>query len=228
MSKKKKVATPSGFRDRIVELRRVPASTLVANEKNWRKHPRAQRDILSGLLDEVGFAGAVIAREVDGELVLIDGHLRASEMGDQEIPVLVTDLTPEEADLVLMTYDPIGSLAGTDQEMLQSILEDVQTTNDAIVDMMADYLARPPFLPDDEIDADGDPTDDDGEPGGSDHDFDWNDIQGEQFVDFRFGDYKGRCLRNTYDAFVVQYKAAQERSGAVMLDDVLRSWLHVG
>ena len=29
-------------RDRITELRRVPARDLIANPKNWRTHPKAQ------------------------------------------------------------------------------------------------------------------------------------------------------------------------------------------
>ena len=30
-------------RDRIKELRRVPASELIPHSKNWRRHPKAQR-----------------------------------------------------------------------------------------------------------------------------------------------------------------------------------------
>ena len=38
------------IRDRIKELRRVKASQLRPNPKNWRTHPQAQRDVLCGLL----------------------------------------------------------------------------------------------------------------------------------------------------------------------------------
>ena len=40
---------PGALRDRVVELRRVVAGDLVPNPKNWRRHPKAQRDALSGL-----------------------------------------------------------------------------------------------------------------------------------------------------------------------------------
>src|SRR5437879_5041884 len=66
------------IRDRIKELRRVRARDLVPNPKNWRVHPKVQRRALRALLTEVGYADALIARELpDGRLQLIDGHLRA-------------------------------------------------------------------------------------------------------------------------------------------------------
>jgi hypothetical protein len=36
------------MRDRVQELRRVPASELRANPKNWRRHPPAQQEALLG------------------------------------------------------------------------------------------------------------------------------------------------------------------------------------
>jgi hypothetical protein len=63
------------LRDRVIELRRVPVDELLPNPKNWRKHPTAQLEALRGLLVEVGFAGAALARQAeDGSLILIDGH----------------------------------------------------------------------------------------------------------------------------------------------------------
>ena len=49
------------IRDRIKELRRVVASELVPNPKNWRSHPPAQQDALKGLLAELGYCDAVLA-----------------------------------------------------------------------------------------------------------------------------------------------------------------------
>ena len=51
------------IRDRIVDFRRVRASELLPNPRNWRTHPKAQRDALSGILAEIGYADALIARE---------------------------------------------------------------------------------------------------------------------------------------------------------------------
>src|SRR5580704_15039100 len=89
-------------RDRIRELRRVRARELLPNRKNWRRHPKAQAEALRGLLAEVGYADALLVRELpDGRLVLIDGHLRAETTPDSEVPVLVLDVTAEEADKIL-------------------------------------------------------------------------------------------------------------------------------
>src|SRR5215471_992928 len=70
--------TKINIRDRVKELRRVRASDLVANSKNWRRHPATQRKAMQAVLAEVGYADALLAREDEnGRLILIDGHLRA-------------------------------------------------------------------------------------------------------------------------------------------------------
>ena len=97
------------IRDRIKELRRVPASELIPNPKNWRSHPKEQQDALRGILAEVGIAGAVLARELpSGELMLIDGHMRADTDPTAVWPVLVLDVTEAEADKLLATYEKLG------------------------------------------------------------------------------------------------------------------------
>jgi ParB-like chromosome segregation protein Spo0J len=127
------------IRDRIKELRRVKASELHPNPKNWRTHPKQQLDAIRGILAEVGFAGAELARELpDGSLQLIDGHARAEIAGDAEIPVLVLDVTESEADKILATYDPIGAMAEADAVRLEELLREVQTGSEALAEMLAD------------------------------------------------------------------------------------------
>src|SRR5215831_69102 len=97
------------IRDRIKELRRVRAGDLKPHPKNWRVHPDAQKNALRGLLAEIGYADTLLTRELpDGSLQLIDGHLRAETTPDSQVPVLVTDLTEEEAEKVLLTLDPLA------------------------------------------------------------------------------------------------------------------------
>jgi len=60
------------IRDRIVSFRRVPAKDLLPNPKNWRTHPDQQADALKGVLSESGFSDAVLARETEYGLMLID------------------------------------------------------------------------------------------------------------------------------------------------------------
>jgi hypothetical protein len=115
------------FRNRVKELRTVRASELQPHPKNWRAHSNAQKDAIRGILQEVGFAGAeLVIEKADGSLMLIDGHARAGIAGDAEVPVLVLDLTEEEAEKVLATYDPIGAMATISENELDDLLASVQ------------------------------------------------------------------------------------------------------
>jgi hypothetical protein len=118
------------FRDRIKELRRVPAKMLVANEKNWREHDVRQQDAMLELLSEIGYADALVAYELpDGRLKLINGHMRAGLTPEHEVPVLVLDVTDEEADKLLATFDPVSSFAATNKAKLKSLLDSLQINN---------------------------------------------------------------------------------------------------
>lgn len=141
------------IKDRIKELRRVKASELVPNPKNWRTHPTKQKDALKGVLSEIGYADALLARELpDGSLMLLDGHLRAETTPEQEVPVLVLDLTEEEGDKLLATLDPLAGLAGKDEGALEELLEAISTDNEALQSMLDDLSGKLPF---DEEEIDG-------------------------------------------------------------------------
>ena len=120
------------IKDRIKELRRVRASELIPNPKNWRTHPSAQQDALRGVLAEVGYADALIARETPDGLMLVDGHLRAETTPDSNVPVLVLDINEAEADLMLATLDPLAAMAGRDEERLTDLLAAVSSENDTV------------------------------------------------------------------------------------------------
>lgn len=121
------------IRDRVKELRRVRAADLRPNPRNWRTHPPQQQDALRGVLAEVGYADALLARELaDGSLMLIDGHLRAETTPDACVPVLILDVDENEADKILLTHDPLAGMATISEERLRELLADVQTENVAI------------------------------------------------------------------------------------------------
>jgi len=141
------------MKDRIKELRRVRASELVANDRNWRTHDETQRRTLRGLVEEIGFAGVVLAWEnEDGKLELIDGHLRQDISGEEEIPVAVLDVNREEAEKLLVMTDPLSAMAGTDAGKLGDLLAGM-TTDDIMVRELLDTLA---------LEAGGDLEDEDG------------------------------------------------------------------
>jgi len=133
------------IRNRVKELRHVPASDLRPNPKNWRTHPTSQRDALRGILAEVGMADAVLARELsDGSLMLIDGHLRAETLGDGRVPVLVLDVNEAEADKLLATLDPVAAMAGKDAEQLAALLGQLKEQDDNLASLVwPDYIIDP-------------------------------------------------------------------------------------
>jgi len=127
------------IKDRVKELRRVKASELVPNPKNWRTHPQGQQDALKGVLAEIGYADALLVRELtDGSLMLIDGHLRAEATPDALVPVLVLDVNEHEADQLLAMLDPLAAMAKADAAKLDELLKTVELSSAAVTDMLKD------------------------------------------------------------------------------------------
>lgn len=160
MAKKQKTAsqTTSGVRDRIKRFDRVLASELVPHPNNWRTHPEKQRAAVSGILCEIGYADALIVRELEnGTLQIIDGHLRADLDPNQMVPVLVLDVSESEGDKLLLTLDPLAELAEADTEHLQALLEVVQTGDQALAGVIADLAQAHDIIPSNsELAEDGD------------------------------------------------------------------------
>jgi hypothetical protein len=136
------------IRDRVKELRRVKAGLLRPHPQNWRMHPQAQQDALRGVLAEIGYAGALLARELsDGSLQLLDGHLRAETTPDMEVPVLVVDLDEREAAKLLAVHDPLAAMAEANEQMLAELLAGVETDSDAVQSLLDQMLADAETLP---------------------------------------------------------------------------------
>jgi len=126
-----------GLRDRVVELRRVPSDELQDNASNWRVHPYAQQAALDELLEQVGIAGALTAYHSErngGALTLIDGHERRGHQADW--PVIILDVTDEEADLLLLTLDPIAGMAAASAPELNALLAGTHPGTVALEDLL--------------------------------------------------------------------------------------------
>lgn len=144
------------FRNRIKELREVPASALLKNPRNWRKHPTSQRRALRAALEEIGMADALLARETPAGLELIDGHLRADVSGDTPVSVLVLDVDEVEAGKLLATLDPLAAMAETDRAALDALVAEVGMDSEAIkLTLLKGEGAEP--------ESEGDGDDDDGD-----------------------------------------------------------------
>jgi hypothetical protein len=112
---------------------------LRLNEKNWRQHPPKQQAAMREMLADIGYADALIAREVeDGELVLIDGHLRAGLTPDDFVPVLVLDVNEQEANKLLLSLDPLSAMADVDTGALDALIRSIEPSGEAISEMYSD------------------------------------------------------------------------------------------
>ena len=116
------------IKNRIVGLEYHRADSLVLNKDNFRKHPTRQIKYLNDAIAEIGIAGACLAWKCQetGKLTLIDGHLRASLNPEAELPVLVLDLTDEEAKKLLLTYDSVTGLAKVDKDLYNDLFKQVE------------------------------------------------------------------------------------------------------
>ena len=117
------------------------AGDLMPEPRNWRRHPKSQSDALAGVLREIGYADALLARETPDGLMLVDGHLRASLTPDTLVPVLVLDVTEAEAATILATLDPLAAMAQADKSALDALLRSV-STGEAAVQQMLSQLAQ--------------------------------------------------------------------------------------
>jgi hypothetical protein len=112
------------IRNRIKAHRRVRAGDLVPHEFNFRQHGDVQRDALVALYREVGFARSLLAYELpDGRLKLIDGHLRRDLDPDMEVEVEVLDVNEDEARTLLLSIDPLASLAMEQEQLRDRLVE---------------------------------------------------------------------------------------------------------
>ncbi|HSW41051.1 MAG TPA: hypothetical protein VLM76_00890, partial [Patescibacteria group bacterium] len=133
------------WRNRITGSGEEAPDQLLANPANWRIHPKAQQDALAGALDTVGWVGQVLVNQRTG--FVVDGHARvalALSRGEPTVPVLYVDLAPDEEALVLATLDPIGAMAGRDDEKLRSLLADVTVDDAGLLALLGDLAGNDP------------------------------------------------------------------------------------
>lgn len=126
MAKKKAESqAPEQWRNRIVGEAEVLASELVPHEWNWRTHPKAQKDALSDVLDQVGWVQRVVVNRRSGKIV--DGHARVELCAarGETVPVVYVDLSDQEEALILATLDPLGAMAGKDSDKLAGLVAEI-------------------------------------------------------------------------------------------------------
>lgn len=126
------------WKNRIVGYGEKPAKDFIFNPLNWRMHPEFQRRALHGILREVGWVTGVIENVTTGHL--LDGHARIEEAlakdENEMVPFIKVELTEEEERKVLAVLDPIGALAGTDDNKLKELSSILSFESDALGELM--------------------------------------------------------------------------------------------
>jgi len=147
-------AAKQAWRNRIVGHDVKPASWFLANEENWRIHPKKQQEATEGVLDEVGWVQDVMVNkrtspqwaDRQGVETLVDGHMRvllALKVSDDEpVPLEYVDLTPDEERKVLLTLDPLAAMAAADKEKLDGLLREVSSESAAVQAMLAEIAEK--------------------------------------------------------------------------------------
>ena len=142
------------FKNRIVGHGEKPADQFVNNPDNPRVHPQKQRDAIEGSLNTLGFIAPVIVNKNTGYLV--DGHERIWQAlangDDTPVPYIEVDLSPDEEKLALAVFDWTTVLADYDRDMLDSLLQDVQTDDANLQTMLADMAIELDLYPDPDAD----------------------------------------------------------------------------
>jgi hypothetical protein len=138
--------------DRISQLRYVSASSLIKNPSAWKSHPREQKYALEGSLTEIGMVLPLLARETpSGELMLLDGHLRAKLLAHQVVPVLVVDVGENEGNTILATLDPVARMSEVSPEKLGKLLHKVETGEQALAELLTTLAEGCAIIPRDDV-----------------------------------------------------------------------------
>lgn len=98
---------------------------------------------MRGILDEIGYAGALLGRELpDGRVLILDGHLRASVSVDTSVPVLILDLTEEEGDKLLALLDRITAMAKEDKTSAARLIEGLKFSNESLSEYLDSWKGK--------------------------------------------------------------------------------------
>lgn len=124
---------------RPLRLEWIEAGSLAENPLNWRRHPEGQTAALKELIgdEEVGWAGACLYNERTKRL--IDGHARKSAVDPKTpIPVLIGSWSEAAEKKILLTLDPLASMAVADAEALRELVASVELSGDSLKSMVDD------------------------------------------------------------------------------------------
>lgn len=133
------------IRDRIIDVQSMKLGDIADNPRNPKTHPKRQGEAIRGVVKEVGWAGVPLvykSERLNGNLAFVDGHLRKREFPELEVRVAVTDLSDSEADLLLLTYDPIAQMAEAAKEKMNDLLRNVNSSEESVTALLSEMAEK--------------------------------------------------------------------------------------
>jgi hypothetical protein len=124
--------------DNTLRLEWMDPATLKDNPSQWRKHPESQLQSLQAVLQDVGWAGALLLNEKTGHLIDGHGRKKVSVGKNGKVPVLVGSWSEDDEKKILATLDPLAGLAESDSDKLESLLRDIETDNEDLQQLLDD------------------------------------------------------------------------------------------
>lgn len=134
------------WNSKIVGHGRVPASELMVNPLNHRKHPEKQRRVVAASIKELGFVKSVIVNRVTGHIV--DGHERVAQAlsvgPDVLVDVEFVELSPEDERKALLVLDASSELAEVDALQLDALVAECAFDMDVLSEFATEMLGEGP------------------------------------------------------------------------------------
>lgn len=131
---------PEEIKNRVIEVKKMRLGDLRSHPYNPRRHPNEQREMVGGLMREIGYVGGILAYDSErnaGELTLLDGHLRKSLGPDFVGDVIILDLNDREADLLVALYDESAYGATINREVFDILAMQIDTENETFQNALA-------------------------------------------------------------------------------------------
>ena len=144
------MATETDWRERLIEVKQMRAGDIEPHPLNPKIHPPSQNEALTGLLEDVGkcdILKAYYSQREGGKLVFFDGHARQGLKPDEIWNVGIYDVTDDEADKLLLTFDPIAQEAQTSQAKMEMLLHRTSSGNAAVMEFLTRQAERAGIVP---------------------------------------------------------------------------------
>lgn len=121
------------YKNRVKEMITIPAGEIMMHDGNPFVPTDYQQEALQGTLEDIGIVDVLKAyrsQRNGGKLTLLDGHKRQAQHPDQVWPVVVLDITDEEADKQIILHNTVGMWQNIDPIKMNELIQRAKTDNE--------------------------------------------------------------------------------------------------